>query len=92
METWAGIRLRGSPGSCRRIGEHVEDEQSVDAQVAYGPATESPDARVVIDFGVGPDGVGPVMGFESGDFFPSAPVAEADPAEPTDAPGTGRVG
>ena len=69
----------------------MEDEQSVDARVAHGSATELPDARVVIDFGVGPDGVGPVVGFDSGDFFPSAPVAETDPAEPTGAPGTGRV-
>jgi hypothetical protein len=53
----------------------VEDEQSVDAQVGYGSAPASTDARVVIDFAAGPDGVGPVMGFDSGDFFkPPAPA------------------
>ena len=62
----------------------MEDEQSVDAQIAYGSTTESADARVVIDFRAGPDGVGPVMGFDSGDFFPSAPAADLDPTETTD--------
>ena len=53
----------------------MEDEQSFDAQVGYGPAPASAEARVVIDFGVGPDGVGPVMGFDSDDFFkPPAPA------------------
>jgi len=47
----------------------VEDEQSADPQVASGSAPASADARVVIDFAVGPDGVGPVMGFDSDDFF-----------------------
>jgi hypothetical protein len=47
----------------------VEDEESVDAQVGNGSAPASTDARVVIDFKVGPDGVGPVTGFDSDDFF-----------------------
>ena len=52
----------------------MEDEESVDAQVGNGSAAESSDAHFVIDFGVGPDGVGPVMGFDSDDFFrPPAP-------------------
>jgi hypothetical protein len=36
------------------------------------------DARVVVDFTVGPPGVGPVIGFDSDDFFPSTPDAEID--------------
>ena len=31
-----------------------------------------------LDFAVGPSGVGPVMGFDSDDFFPSAPDADID--------------
>ena len=31
-----------------------------------------------VDFAVGPSGVGPVMGVDSGDFFPSAPDADLD--------------
>ena len=62
----------------------MEDEQSVDAQIAYGSTMEAADARVVIDFRAGPDGVGPVMGFDSDDFFPSAPDADLNPTEPTD--------
>jgi uncharacterized membrane protein len=34
------------------------------------------DARVVVDFAVGSNGVGPVMGFGSDDFFPAAPYAD----------------
>jgi hypothetical protein len=33
---------------------------------------------VVLDFAVGPAGVGPVVGFDSGDFFPSALDADLD--------------
>ena len=54
----------------------MEDEHSVDDQVASGSAPASTDARVVIDFEVGPHGVGPVMGFDSDDFFkPPAPAS-----------------
>ena len=40
---------------------------------ALGP--ERP--RAIVDFAVGPSGVGPVMGFDSDDFFPLAPEADA---------------
>ena len=59
----------------------MEDEQSVDAQIASGSTVASTDARVVIDFRAGPDGVGPVMGLDSGDFFPTAPAADLEPTE-----------
>ena len=36
------------------------------------------DAGVVMDFTVGPPGVGPVIGFDSDDFFTSAPDADID--------------
>ena len=53
----------------------MEDEQTVDSQVDYGSAPEPNDARFVIDFAPGPEGVGPVMGFDSGEFF-RPPAAE----------------
>ena len=37
----------------------------------------SDDSGLVGNFAVGPSGVGPVMGFRSDDFFPVAPVADA---------------
>jgi hypothetical protein len=61
----------------------MEDEPTVDALVGYGPAPQSNDARFVIDFGPGPDGVGPVMGFDSGEFF-RPPVPEAIESDGTD--------
>jgi hypothetical protein len=39
------------------------------------PLGEDDHARVIADFAVGPAGVGPVMGFDSGDFFPAASLA-----------------
>jgi hypothetical protein len=39
------------------------------------PLGEDDHARVIADFAVGPAGVGPVMGFDSGDFFPAASEA-----------------
>jgi len=65
-------------------GGQVKDEQSVDAQIAARSTVASADARVVIDFRAGPDGVGPVMGFDSGDFFPSAPATDLEPTESPD--------
>ncbi len=53
----------------------MEDEQSVDAQVGKRIGAGIDRSAVVIDFAVGPDGVGPVMGFDSDDFFkPPAPA------------------
>jgi hypothetical protein len=69
----------------------MENERSGDDQVGYGSTPASADARIVIDFGVGPDGVGPVMGFESDDFFRSAREADRDPMESTDTLGTAMV-
>jgi hypothetical protein len=60
-------------------GEHnVEDDESLDAQDQSGLVLGADDARVVVDFAVGPSGVGPAMGFDSDDFFPSAPDADID--------------
>ena len=57
-----------------RWREHdVEDDKSLDAQDQSGLGRVADDARVVVDFAVGSSGVGPVMGFDSDDFFPSAP-------------------
>jgi len=58
----------------RSRGVDVGDGQGTDADLASGPAPAPADARVVIDFAAGPYGVGPVMGFDSDDFFrPPAP-------------------
>jgi hypothetical protein len=56
----------------------VEDDERLDAQDQSGLVSRADDARVVVDFAVGPSGVGPVMGFNSDDFFPSAPDADID--------------
>ena len=59
--------------------EHtVEENESLDAQDQSGLVPGVDDARVVVDFAVGPPGVGPVVGFDSDDFFPSAPDADID--------------
>jgi hypothetical protein len=42
-----------------------------------GRESEGDDARVVMDFGVGPSGVGPAVGVGSGDFFPVVSDSEA---------------
>ena len=39
---------------------------------------EADDPDLVAQFAVGPAGVGPVMGFGSDDFFPVAPVPDAE--------------
>ena len=58
----------------------------LDPQDQSGLVPGADDARVVVDFAVGPSGVGPVLGFDSGDFFPPAPATDLDPDEPTDRP------
>ena len=56
----------------------MEEDDGLGAQDQSGLAPGADDARVVVDFTVGPFGVGPVMGFDSDDFFPSAPDADID--------------
>jgi hypothetical protein len=58
--------------------DNVEDDESLDSRDQPGLALGADDARVVVDFAVGPSGVGPGMGFDSDDFFPSAPDADLD--------------
>jgi hypothetical protein len=55
---------------------NVEDDESLDGQDQSGLVPRGDDARVVVDFAAGPPGVGPVMGFHSDDFVPSAPDAD----------------
>jgi hypothetical protein len=59
-------------------GAHVEDDESLYAQDHSGLVPGADDARVVVDFAVGPSGVGPAMGFDSDDFFPSESSADID--------------
>ncbi len=42
------------------------------------------ESRIVIDFAVGPAGVGPVTGFESGEFFPGPAVDSVPELEDTE--------
>jgi hypothetical protein len=59
-----------------------EDLVNDDNDKIASPDQPSPygadEAHVVIDFAVGPPGVGPVMGFDSDDFTPSPPDADTD--------------
>ena len=56
----------------------MEDDEGLDAQDQSGLVPGADDSRGAVDFSVGPPGVGPVMGFDSDDFFPSAPDADID--------------
>jgi hypothetical protein len=56
----------------------VESDESMDRRDQPGPPIAAAGARIVVDFAVGPSGVGPVMGFDSDDFFPLAPDADVD--------------
>jgi hypothetical protein len=64
--------------SLRWRQHNVEDDGSLDAQDQSGLVRRADDSRVVVNFAVGPPGVGPVMGFDSDDFLPSAPDADID--------------
>ena len=64
--------------SLRWREDSVEDDKNVDTQDQSCVLPGADDARVVVDFAIGPSGVGPVMGFDSDDFFPSAPDAGID--------------
>ena len=54
------------------------DDDGLGVQDQSGLVPGADDARVVVDFTVGPFGVGPVVGFDSDDFFPSVPDADID--------------
>ena len=79
----------GNPGSSEDLGEITWRMGRASTLRLPTVQREYADARVVIDFRAGPDGVGPVMGFDSGDFFPSAALDAAFCAtEPAETPGT----
>ena len=54
------------------------DDDGLGAEDQAGLVPGADDARVVVDFTVGPFGVGPGVGFDSDDFFSSVPVADVD--------------
>jgi hypothetical protein len=56
----------------------VEDDESVEGQDQSRLVPRADDARVIVDFVVGPPGVGPVMGFDSDDIVPATPDADID--------------
>ena len=57
---------------------HVEDDDKIASLDQPSQFFAADDAHVVVDFTVGPPGVGPVIGFDSDDFFSSAPDADVD--------------
>jgi hypothetical protein len=57
---------------------HAEDDDKIASPDQPSQLIAGDDARVVVDFTVGPPGVGPVIGFDSDDFFPSPPDADID--------------
>ena len=61
----------------------MEDEQGADVPAMPSPNLGHDDARVVLEFGAGPYGVGPVMGFNSDDFFRLPGPEFSDSDEPT---------
>ena len=70
-----GPTVGASAHSLRWREHNMEDDESLDAQDQSDLVAGADDARGVVDFAVGPPGVGPVMGFDSDDFFP-APEAD----------------
>ena len=56
----------------------MDDDDKIASPDQPIPFVGADDVRVLIDFAVGPPGVGPVMGFDSDDFIPSAPDADID--------------
>jgi hypothetical protein len=56
----------------------VKGDEDMNSRDWSGLPVAADDARVVVDFTVGSSGVGPVMGFDSDDFFPFAPDADFD--------------
>ena len=58
--------------------DNVDENESIDSTAQQSLFLAADDARLVVDFAVGPAGVGPVMGVGSGDFFPSAADADLD--------------
>ncbi len=56
----------------------MEADEDLDAEDQSNLVARADDARMVADFAVGPPGVGPVTGFDSGEFFPAAPYADID--------------
>ena len=70
--------IPGRPLPTEMEENNVEDHESLDSRDQPDLAIGAEGARVVVDFAVGPSGVGPVMGFDSDDFFPLAPDADLD--------------
>ena len=57
----------------------MEDDEDIGSRDQSDLTLGVDDARVIADFAVGSSGVGPVMGFDSDDFFPSAPDSHPIP-------------
>ena len=58
----------------------VDASPEPDDQPGRGLGTE--EARVILDFAVGANGVGPPAGLDSGEFFPVPPVVDLNSDQP----------
>jgi hypothetical protein len=63
-----------------------DTDASLDSRDQSGLLLGADDARVVVDYAVGAFGVGPVMGIDSDDFFPSVSPSLSRSLPPTSAP------
>ena len=80
--------MRISAAAAETGEDDMEDDQGLDFRDQSGLIIGAEDARVIADYSVGAAGVGPMVGFGSDDFFPSAPPPNAVP----DSPPVGGVG
>ena len=76
----AGCNARPRPAGTRE--DDVAADEGLDSRDQSELTLGVDDVRVIADFAVGSSGVGPVMGFGSDDFFPSAPDPAAVPDNP----------
>ena len=62
----------------------MEDDDKIAYPDQPSQLLAADDARVVVDFTVGPPGIGPVIGFDSDDFFLRHQMRTSTATEPTD--------
>ena len=74
--------MPGRPLPTEMEEDNVENHESQNSRDHPDAAMRALPARVIVDFAVGPSGVGPVMGFDSDDFFPMAPDADLEGNRP----------
>jgi hypothetical protein len=76
--------VTSTPIDGRRRQEGVEADEDRDPAERTAQWSGTDDARVLVDFGAGSAGVGPAVGFDSGEFYPTAPAGGAEDDRPVD--------